>query len=668
MSRGRGRRGRRTAIRWSISGGVAAAALVTVVAGVFLGGERARVPGPTSVGPTILLSLLASRDLGRLPSRSIFCTLARPADHCWPFQESSFNVIDTGSATEKWDMVPISGAVRLAVSIPVPVEDATGFVETTSELASYGDGDGSMRVASGVENMGSSVDSTNLVTVTLLLVNGDRNQNNRYIFGAEGADGYSVTYSSAGNLRLRLNGTSSSVLRSTSSGPVDDSAVHCVTAMMDGRTVGAGKLWVDGVEVSLTSADMSGLGSWRANTTVAFYSNTAAGSTTRSVGGVLRARVDFAALTLADHNAICGTQWQPPSTDSNPLTKLAPADVSWTQTGGERCYAASAETAICIPGGLPGYAFSAALNDIGWPVEPDRTNRVLDSRDLSTASWTGGIDGAAVAPDGSKAAATVSVTDASTLSQVAAGYAGSATLHLRVWAKCSSGTLKFATEGGAAGAWDVACATVGGAWTELHSGHAAVTEGAAWVADSTGDATLIVTSDATGVTADLWLPTLTSTAGVSVIPTAGAAVATGSIAWQVDNDPAVYYKGAAGKITLLGEWIAGGCLDIADATDIGRQFSDGVDWFAFDNLGVSAFECQLALAGVDTAVVRWNSTSTLDGTTFHAECLLNTVAQTFAVNPTSSWTAATPSTIKLDGFGSTSCTALIQTIKIEDAP
>ena len=645
-----------------------AAVIGIVVAFLAVPGSDSPVGGAGG-NRVVLLELHAPRDLGRLPARAGWCTIARNPQHCHLLQEGSGNAVDTGDSTEVWTMVPASGP-RQGVHTPVPVEDATGWVDTTSELGAWSAADGYFRIASALDVMGPSADSTNVVTVHLLIVNSDPAQNNTYVIGAEGDDGWSITYSSSGNIRLRLNGASGSVTRSTTSAPVADGAPHCITAMMDGRTAGAGRLWVDHAEVTLSSQDMSGLGSWRGSARVAFFAKPNA--TSKSSGGILRSRVDFAAMTLADHDAICGTIWQPPSTDSHVLTKLAPADVSWTQTGGARCYAASATTAVCVPGGLPGLAWRAGVGLVLPTLEPDRTNRVLDSLDLSSANWSGDATSsvaAAVAPDGSKAAWTVTATDATTLYAVPTGYTASAPLSLRLWAKCSAGLLKLATDGAAGGAWTIDCATVGGAWAELHSTHAAVTEDATWFAASTGDATLIVTSDATGVTADLWLPTLTAElTGISVVPTGGAAVSTGAIAFEIDNDPDTYFKGGAGKITLVGDWIAGACFDTADSTDIGRTYGDGSDWFAFDNLGVTAFQCNLILAGVDTAVIRWKAAITLDATTVHAECLLNAVTQSWDATPSSPWDAATPGTIKLDGFGSTSCTAGIQTIRIENKP
>jgi len=626
-------------------------------AGVYLGTDQAHTPFTPSDGAVVLLDLQAPRDLGRLPARSGWCTIARTAEHCYLLQETSGTATDVGSAAN-WHMAP-SGSPRRGALTSLPVQDASGWVDITSELALGADGAGSV-----IDDTVTSNDASRLVSVTVVYRTRG-NTGGRLVDKSLASPGWTLLNKGGGVGELvLLSRDSAGVKQITTVTAWGDNAWHCATGVIDSRTANAGKIYVDGNDETPAGNNLEAALGWGDHAT-AIGAKTNGGQALD--GAVARVRIDYAVITLVQHQAFCGTLWQPPSTNTHALTKLAPADVSWTQTGGTRCYAASADTSICVPGGLPGYAFSAALNSIGWPVEPDRTNRVLDSRDLSTGSWAGGIDAAAVAPDGSKTAATVSVTDASTLSQVVTGYSASATLNLRVWAKCSTGTLKFSTDGASAGSWDVACATVAGAWTELHSTHAAVTEGAAWMAASTGDATLIVTSDATGVTADLWTPTLTDAAGLSVIPTAGAAVATGSIAWQVDNDPAVYYKGAAGKITLVGDWISGACFDVADATDIGRQFGDAIDWFAFDAIGVTAFRCDMPLAGADTAVIRWDSANVVDPGLF-AECLLNTVTQTWDSTPISSWTPATPGTIKLDGFGSTSCTAVIQTVKIEDAP
>lgn len=655
-----GRRRRRWPAPAIVAAGAAGAAVVAVVVGLIIGG--------VSTTRQDLLWLQAPRDIGRLPARSSWCTVARSAEHCYLLQEASGDASDTGSAAGKWHLSP-NGATRQNIHTPIPTTDATGWADTTTERGAFFDG----ATGAGLQR---STDATNItgddiVSVTAVLQVQLQSASVRRVWmhrGAGSANGYELDIRDAtGRIRMTVRGNSTTI-NTDGTTTVTDGAPHCITGVFDARSASAARLYVDGTDNVPTGTDMSGASGWSASSAPTMGNHVGLGAFSTD-GGVYRLRVDYAAITLAQHQAICGTLWQPPSTDSNALTKLAPADVTWTQTGGTRCYAQSGTTALCIPGGQVAHAYDATLGAIGWALEPTRTNRILWSHDLSNAAWLGSAatPTATAAPSGLLSGYSVTVDDASTLYQVGAGYGASAALYLRAWVKCSTGTLKFAADGASAGSWDVDCATVGGAWAELTSAHAAVTEGASWAAASTGDATLIMTSDATGVTAEIWHPTLTEVNGLSTIPTSGAAVATGAITFEVDTDDATYYEGAKGKITLVGNWVSGACVDITDGSDTGRQYGDATDWFAYDSSDATAFICDMPLSGKDEAVIRWDSTAAVTGAAY-AECLLNTVAQSWDATPSAGWTAADPDTIKMDGIGATSCTAYLQTIKIEDTP
>lgn len=663
MTRAR-RRGRRGLFRrWAVPGGLSAGALVIVVAAIVMGGSDSTTPQPPPVTTPILLDLFAPRDVGRLPTRADWCTAGRTAEHCWLMQEGSGDVVDTGGATALWDLTP-TGSPRQGVVGSIPVVDATGFVDTSSELGAWLDGgNGVLRTLekAAVPNLPSA---TNLITVTVVYNMTKPVVNARLLFGGDTAARYEIIVLGSGSLRIQAKGPTTAKSSST---PAPLLGMRCFTAVFDGRTTDAVKIYSDGVEIVPATKDLNGTGSWQtaggAGEDVAFGNLTAPNGASTFPGAMYRARIDFAVITLAQHQEICGSLWDFDHT----ATKLAAADLSWTQTGAERCFAQSATTALCVPGGLPAHVWRAGLA-LGWALEPDRTNRILDSEDLSTGNWAGDATTlAVVAPDGSLTAWDTFVDDASSISAVPTGYTGSADVFPRLWVRCNAGSLLMGTDGAAAGSWTIDCPTVGGVWAELYDGHAAVTEGAQFAADSSGDATVIFTADATGVSFQAWQPTLTEVRGFSVIPTGGSAAATGAIAWTVDNDPETYYKGIKGKVTIRADYVAGACVDISSGTQVGRMFGDATDWLAFDSSSATAFIANLALGGIDQSIVRWNSTTSLGGTDF-AQVLLNGLEQTWDATPTTGWTAASPTQILLDGFGSTSCTAAVQSVKVENSP
>jgi hypothetical protein len=173
---------------------------------------------------------------------------------------------------------------------------------------------------------------------------------------------------------------------------------------------------------------------------------------------------------------------------------------------------------------------------------------------------------------------------------------------------------------------------------------------------------------ADSVVMDIWNPTLSIAAGDSVIPTAGAAVSTGTIAWTVDNDPAVYYKGAKGKMTITGDWLSGGCVDTWNgATNVGRFGGDGTHWMTYNSDATAIAQANLTQSGVDTLLLRWDSTAAIAGGIYEV-LTRDGAAATWDTMPITAWTSATPTPINLDGYGTTSCRASIQELRIEDRP
>ena len=553
--------------------------------------------------------------------------------------ESSGNATDLGSDAS-WHL-SAQGTPRRAVVIPLPVAD---------------------------------VDATdNLVSVTAIFIANPGTD--KRIYSQVDTEGYEAYIEAAGTIALAGDGSSTVVARGTTA--VDDGAVHCVTLVFDGRTANAAKIYLDGSDDTSGTDDLSGTGSWNDSAKATIGNATGLGANSL-LGGVLRLRLDETALSFADHQRLCGSIW---SFDVR-VAKVNIGDVIWTQTGGARCYDQSATTSLCVPGGEPGPAYSSGLSTLGWAAEKDRTNRLLQNTALDQSPWT--VDATvvtnnAVGPHGLKSVESVTVTDASTLLQVAAGYTASTALNLELWAKCSAGTLKLQTNGEASGDWSINCGTVGGVWAHLTSAHAAVTQDTAWQSGSTGDATVIVTSDATGVSADIWAPTLTEVVGYSVIPTEGSAVSTGGVSFEIDNTPPDYFKGARGQLTCKADFVSAAAnsgisfVGGAGNPPPGTVFYSAAAWWWYDGStpnGIFKWRCAVTggLSGVDEFRVWWNSTDLVTATEY-AECFLNSVKQAWVVAPSSAWNSADPQTLFFNrASGALQNNAIWQQIKVENAP
>ena len=91
------------------------------------------------------------------------------------------------------------------------------------------------------------------------------------------------------------------------------------------------------------------------------------------------------------------------------------------------------------------------------------------------------------------------------------------------------------------------CTALVGAWTLVSlSGWQATAGGA-------------VTMRFSGTDATVWLPTVTETDGLSVIPTGAAAVDTGSPVWSVANATNTYWQ-TGDTVTTVLDTIAGTCV------------------------------------------------------------------------------------------------------------
>jgi hypothetical protein len=239
----------------------------------------------------------------------------------------------------------------------------------------------------------------------------------------------------------------------------------------------------------------------------------------------------------------------------------------WTQTGGARCYQSSATSAICVPGGEPGYAWTA--NGIGWPVEPSRVNQVLYSTDVTCSTWTctgSATASGAVAPDGSATASLLAIAaGANHIEQDMPGaFSPSVDLHLSLWVKCGSlgnKNIHASDSGDGSGDWTIDCTCLGTTdWHYLTETHACVTETVQWASDADGDCGIHFDGDIGAPYAGLvWAPTLTETPGLSVIPTGASAVDTGDIAWLIDNSNGDYWMSTS-VVTQVIEGEVGTCF------------------------------------------------------------------------------------------------------------
>jgi hypothetical protein len=241
--------------------------------------------------------------------------------------------------------------------------------------------------------------------------------------------------------------------------------------------------------------------------------------------------------------------------------------MTWTQSGGARCYPSSATTATCHPGGAPAARWTAT--GFEWATDAQgAVNRITYSTAIDCTNWTCRGTGDAtttgqVAPDGSATATTVTVgTFGNDVFTQAGGYSNSVALYPAIWIKCATGTLRFQNaSSGTLGRWDVDCTALGGEWTLIDSAlHPAVTEDTAWVSSAGGQAGILFLVTSGTVTATIWAPTLTEEpTAAAVIPTAAAAVDTGVIAWTIDNSTGSYWRAGASVLQTL-DTVDGTCF------------------------------------------------------------------------------------------------------------
>jgi len=520
--------------RWSRYAG-AAAIVIAVGAGVLTysgGGAHNPVPvtGNGSVAdaaaPVTTLSLDADTDFGALPPWSVWSgsvgTLGA-GDHCWQFDGAGNITDDCGS----WDLTK-NGSPRTQVETGLPVLSG-GTVSWTGEQAAWFPG----TVGNNYTKTSVTQTATNKVSVTVVFneqPDTDNSSNYVSVLTAGYANGFSVNLGNAATIQGYTSADGDLAIGTAKK--YNDGAWHCATWVIDCSGPNKATAYIDGAASGVTDTCTD---SWAATAVNAYAPLQIAGNAVK--GGMARARIDYgAAATLADHQALCGSLYQPARRDH-----AAYADMSYTRTGGVSCWPTSATTAVCWPDALPYYWDGTdrrmVIDDGG------RINRLKYSAEPNCTRWTCATATAAasVAPDGSKTAQSYTMGGGTVTSPKATGYTNSATLYPVLWVKCSSGTLSIVAADGA-GDWDIACATIGGAWTLIKTAaHAAVTENTAWTAAGDGDLKIQLS----GADAEIWMPSWTeednTPIGV-VVPTITAAVDTGTGAWTITNAGDTYWK------------------------------------------------------------------------------------------------------------------------------
>ena len=524
---------------------IVAAAILAGVTGVVI---SAVIPRKTETIAVSVLSLLATRDMGALPTEATFCgavgTLGAP-EHAYKLDEAAGNLTDcSGNGLT----LTAAGVPRYGVVPGVPVSGSP--VSYTAEKGIASDGSGRF----------TGTDTPAAVATITFVYRAMRHTATYYLFdwAFTGTTGYAAYVSSAGVVSVRAN-LGTTITRTIAGGFVADTgAINCVTVAFNGAsTVG----WINGTPITWSTAWVD-YGNTTGANAVALMSNSGGGSTLR--GALFRYRLDHAAGTLADHRLLCGTFTYPLRSDH-----AAYADTTFSHSGGTKCFQTGALSATCMGPGAMGYAWDGTANQ--WIPVDSRVNRLLYSQAPSCTNYTcggGATIAAAIAPDGSYTAGAITM-GAGTVDVAGTGYTNNAAVYPRLWTKCTGGNLTIAHQGGT-GSWTVDCthASLNGQWALLHAAHAAVAVGAAWTATAAG----AVTVRYSGRDASLWMPTVAEVDGYSVIPTLAAAVTTGDSLWSIANATGTYWKAGdavTSDITLLGAspacWVTGSPLYLTGA-------------------------------------------------------------------------------------------------------
>jgi hypothetical protein len=654
-----------------LGGALVAVLAATVIVGNLPGGPSAVVPHHQNVGSILLLWLHAPRDAGRLLPRSTWCT---GTEHCWLAQEApgAIQMTDTVGA---WTLAT-SGTPRTGVYTGLPTEDVSGWVDFSSELSTHTDGQSASDTGSWFLAAQTQA-ATNLVSITAVILAVKRQPTARVLYSHRlaGGTGIEVGLANDGKFYATVQNGTGTAKTITTSSDWDDETWHEVVFRLDGRTTNAGKIYIGNREAQAANPDLNTGGSWATTASVVLGAD-ALGANIWP-GGIARLAVSLSAASPV------GTLWElDPQSDA----LVSTADVLYYQSGVARCYSSGVNTALCIPGGKLPIVYSPGLlaagrNPMDWTTGTSRTSRLLNTEICAAGGWN--VTGVAtatcysvVASTGVKSAsrvASMGTCCTSVVSKSASGYPNAVTLYPSAWVRCSAGgVMRWQMSGGGAatGRWDINCATISGQWTLIRHGHPAVTETTLWLSSTSGGIVFNLAASAAGFPgADIWGLTVTAEDGIEVIPTRTSPAITGKVDWFVDNVPAAYYSGSCGKVFMAGEWNSGGCLDVVtDTSGVGRQDNDGTHWHLSNSAAIEIATANLVPAGVDLLQFRWNSSVALDGGAIFAEVLRNGVTQTWDVAPVAPWVPASPTAIRLSGYGSTSCWAGVQEVKIWSRP
>lgn len=463
-------------------------------------------------------------------------------------------ISDSGSGS--WDLTAV-GSPRTGIVTGVPVAAADGTVDWTGEQAAGLDGAAYYQHGIACDTHSSQATITAVVSIAPTTM---------YPFiywhrSVASGIGYYIQVQPNGSIVGAAAGAGGSSTVTSVAG-LDDGATHCVSAVIDTSGASLGRIYVDGADATASGGDFSGVGDMTVSGKLPTVGARDDGVNKLS-GLVMRIRDDGTALSLSDHQALCGSLGLPARRDHP-----AASAISWSQSGGARCFDVGSHRAYCVGGGLPAYYYDTVNADYAWAPEQGRINRLATDVDCTTWTCATATEAASVAPDGSKTAHSLTMSGGTVTSPTETGYTASATLYPAFWVKCSSGTLSIVASTGA-GDWDVACATAsGGDWTLIHSATAAgVTQNTAWAADGSGQLAVQLS----GADAEIWNPTWTETQyGLSVIPTgtAAAAVDTGDIVFGIANATGTYWK-AGDTVTSIINEIVSPCIVLGSTIYLG---------------------------------------------------------------------------------------------------
>jgi hypothetical protein len=541
----------------AVSGGVMA---ITVAMVLILGGPPSLIPHrPVSAALTLRLELIAARDFGRLPARGTaagqFCgsmgALGTP-DHCWQFGGSGTVADQTADAT-KWDLAT-SGSPRIGLVTGIPVADSTGWVDWTSELAAQG-----IATSDFYQKTSASIPNNPKISVTIVYAASQTVPYSGQVvwLGSSPARNWSITASASNVLGITITGASAT--KTLQPNPYADpslagSGFRCCTLSVDTTAAEGSKAWCNGTDVTPASHDMTGVGDYASSGTITIGR--------AQSGPIARLRVDYTTATLADHKALCGSLGQVVD-----WTHAASADVyrihDTAGYGQARCYPAGVGRASCVAAGRPAYRWTGT--DYRWTMESGRTNRILYSgAPICGTGWTCTTATIALAasPTGLMDAGAITM-GGGTVKVAGTSYTASAALHPRLWVKMSAAGVLDASHVGGEGHWTIDSTTLGSAWTEVYTGHPAVTEIQPWKATGAGAVNITFS----GSNASVWMPTVTEVAGRSVIPTKNLVYAGQAQRIEINNIDGRYWQ-HSDTATITGD---AACVDLGPTVAITGQ-------------------------------------------------------------------------------------------------